>query len=316
MYNHIMSIKSTQITKLLSILFVSFLFGSCNQPRQFGITPTNDGNETVATQIFAEATATQQAVIQTSTPMPLAMSVNGQSYPLSDFKQDLLRFMMVFPEMEPEEAFEMLTTDISEQLLLQQAAISNGFSISEEELNRRIADLIIDVGGEDTFNNWMSNNYFTQEQFQAALEREIAISFQKQIILDEIPEEIEQAEIYQILVYDEGTAKQIGQALAEGSDFFWLAEQYHPATLGYIGWNPQGAMLPKEVEDIVFSMEIGTYSDIVQTDYGYHILFLNSREIHKLSPENLRVLQENKLSSWMENQKQTAAIELFTDYDQ
>lgn len=302
--------------KVFFVLLLLLILASCNQPRQFGVTPTNDGNVTVATEIFAEATDTEIAKTITATMTPLAMKVNDFGYPLEDFKQDLLRFMMVFPEKNPQEAFDMLSSDLSEQLILQQAAINNGFVLSQEELEQRIATLVEEIGGNDMLNNWMSNNYYSQSSFRSTLEREMAIAYQKQIILETIPDEIEQTELYQILVYDESSAKQIGQALEEGTDFFWLAQQYHPATLGYIGWNPQGAMLPAEVEEIAFSMEVGTHSEIIQTDYGYHILYLNNKETHKLSPENLLYLQEAALTSWMETEKQNAIIEIYATYDE
>lgn len=302
--------------KVFFVLLLLLILASCNQPRQFGVTPTNDGNVTVATEIFAEATDTEIAKTITATMTPLAMKVNDFGYPLEDFKQDLLRFMMVFPEKNPQEAFDMLSSDLSEQLILQQAAINNGFVLSQEELEQRIATLVEEIGGNDMLKNWMSNNYYSQSSFRSTLEREMAIAYQKQIILETIPDEIEQTELYQILVYDESSAKQIGQALEEGTDFFWLAQQYHPATLGYIGWNPQGAMLPAEVEEIAFSMEVGTHSEIIQTDYGYHILYLNNKETHKLSPENLLYLQEAALTSWMETEKQNAIIEIYATYDE
>ena len=301
------------IPVILSLLFIT----SCNQPRITGTTPTNDTSVSVATEIFTEATEDVEiSKTLTATAIPLAMTVNGRNYPLDDFKQDLLRFMTVYPDMEPQEAFDMLSNDIVEQLILEESAVADGFTISQEELEQRVTDLANEIGGQEALDNWISSNYYNATSFREQLERETAIAFEKEIILSAIDDEMEQAELYQILVYDEGTAKSIQQALLGGSDYFWLAKQYHPATLGYIGWNPQGAMLPAEIEAAAFSMEVGTYSDIIQTDYGYHIIYLNNRDVHPLSPENLLILQEKLLAKWMEEHKQTAAIEIFATYDQ
>ena len=284
---------------------------SCNQPRQFGITPTNDGSQSIATEIFVQATEEEIAKTLTATTTPLALKVNGLVYPLEDFKNDLLRFMVAFPDLDSEEAFQRLTANLSEQLILQKAALENGFKMSDEELEQRISDLNSEIGGEEMLNTWLTANYYTQNSFRRALTREIAIAFQKEVILAEIPTEVEQVELYQILVYDESSAKQIWQAIEDGTDFDWLAQQYHPATLGYIGWSPKGAMLPDEVEEIAFTMKIGTSSDVIQTDYGYHILYLNTRESHVLSPENLLLLQEAALTNWMDTEKSTAQIEIY-----
>ena len=300
---------------LITLLTVLVLTG-CNQPRQFGITPTNDGSESVATEIFIQATEEEVAKTLTATSTPMAMKVNGLVYPLEDFKNDLLRFMIAFPDLNPEEAFQKLTANLSEQLLLQNAAIDNGFEITDEELDQRISDLITEIGGEGQLNTWLTANYYTQTSFRHALKREIAVAYQKETILGEIPSEVDQVELYQILVYDESSAKQIWQAIADGTGFDWLAQQYHPATRGYIGWSPQGAMLPEQVEQIAFTMEIGSTSDVIQTDYGYHILYLKAREKHTLSPENLLFLQESALADWMETEKSNAQIEIFVSSDQ
>lgn len=306
-----MSKKSSFKRNILIVLIGILVLTGCNQPRQFGITPTNDGTQSIATEIFVQATEEEVSKTLTATSTPLALKVNGLVYPLEDFKNDLLRFMVAFPDIDPEEAFQKLTTDLSEQLILQNSAIKNGFEITDEELEQRISNLSADIGGEEMLNTWLTANYYTQASFRRALTREIAIAFQKEIILTDIPTEVEQAELYQILVYDESSAKQIWQAIEDGTDFDWLAQQYHPATLGYIGWSPKGAMLPNEVEEIAFTMEIGTSSDVIQTDYGYHILYLNTRETHVLSPENLLMLQEGALMRWMQAEKSTAQIEIF-----
>lgn len=292
------------------------IIGGCNQPRDFNTTPTNDGTTTVATEIFAQATDEQIEKTLTATLEPMAFSVNGVPYTLADFKNDLLRFMMVNADMDPEEAFDTLTSDIIEQMILQQAAIGNGFSVSEEELDQRLTSLATDIGGQEMLDNWISNNYYTEVSFRQALERELAVNYQKEIILAGISSEVEQVELYQILIYDEASAKQIYQTLADGTDFFWLAAQYHPATKGNIGWNPRGAMLPPAVEETAFSIDVNTYSEIIQTDYGYHLLYVNAREPHELSPENLLFLQATALQQWMETQKQNAVIEMLITYDQ
>ena len=311
-----MSNTKLHLKQIIIILTVILTMAGCNQPRDFNITPTNDGTTTVATEIFAQATDAQIEKTLTATMEPLAMSVNGVTYPLAEFKNDLLRFMMVHADMEPEEAFNTLTSDLIEQMILQQAAIENGFTISADELDQRISTLAADIGGQEMLDNWISNNYYTESTFRLALERELAINYQKEILLADVPSEVEQVELYQILIYDEATAKQIFQTLADGTDYFWLAAQYHPATKGYIGWNPKGAMLPQEVEEAAYSLDISTYSEILQTEYGYHIIYINAREPHELSPENLFFLQETALKQWMELQKQNAAIEIDTTYDQ
>ncbi len=62
----------------------------------------------------------------------------------------------------------------------------------------------------------------------------------------------------------------------------------------------------KEFEIAAFSLEVGEISDIVETEYGYHIIKCDDiQEEHQLSFEEAREDIENAL----ESQKQNSAVE-------
>lgn len=71
-------------------------------------------------------------------------------------------------------------------------------------------------------------------------------------------------------------AKQILEWLKKGEKFETLAEQYSDdqqskkigGSLGYI----ERGRMPKSFDDTAFSMKPGQISDVVETDYGYHII--------------------------------------------
>jgi hypothetical protein len=66
--------------------------------------------------------------------------------------------------------------------------------------------------------------------------------------------------------------------LENGADFAELAKQYSTDTAsaskgGDLGWFSRGQMV-KEFEDAAFSTPVGQFSDVVQTQYGYHIILV------------------------------------------
>jgi len=79
-----------------------------------------------------------------------------------------------------------------------------------------------------------------------------------------------------IMLRTEEEAKAIRERLDKGEDFKELAKQYSidlPAALhgGPMGVIEKGKELP-QVEQALFTMNVGEYSDVVKTRYGYHIL--------------------------------------------
>ena len=83
-----------------------------------------------------------------------------------------------------------------------------------------------------------------------------------------------------ILVEDEQTANDIKSRLDNGEDFASLAKEYSKDTAsaqngGALGAFAKGKMV-KEFEDAAFSMKEGEISAPVKSQFGYHIIKVNS----------------------------------------
>lgn len=83
-----------------------------------------------------------------------------------------------------------------------------------------------------------------------------------------------------ILVEDEETAQLVLDKLEDGEDFAALAEEYSTdgsATEGGdLGTFGKGRMVAP-FEEAAFALEVGEISDIVETQYGYHIILVTDR---------------------------------------
>jgi len=104
------------------------------------------------------------------------------------------------------------------------------------------------------------------------------------------------------------------RALA-GEDFSKLARKESDDRItaprgGDLGYQPKGTM-PDAFDDAVFSMEVGEISDVVETEFGYHIIkVLGIREGDVPKEEAKRELAENLYrSDWVESRTRRAAIE-------
>jgi parvulin-like peptidyl-prolyl isomerase len=102
--------------------------------------------------------------------------------------------------------------------------------------------------------------------------------------------------------------------LEAGEDFVSLAKELSTDESskedgGDLGWFPRGVMAPA-FEEAAFALQPGETSDIVQTSFGYHIIQVEERDPDReLEPSFLERRQASALSDWLEEQRQSEAVE-------
>ncbi|HEX2696064.1 MAG TPA: peptidylprolyl isomerase, partial [Anaerolineales bacterium] len=118
-----------------------------------------------------------------------------------------------------------------------------------------------------------------------------------------------QVHVQQILLYNQEDAQATLDQLKGGADFNDLAAQVDPNTRGDLGWFPKGYLLDSKIEDAAFSLQVGQFSDVIQTDAGFHIIKVLERDAqHPLSPDAYLTLQELALKDWVAAQRSQATI--------
>ena len=112
----------------------------------------------------------------------------------------------------------------------------------------------------------------------------------------------------------------------EGKDFAEVAKESSDCPSkeqgGDLGFFPRGAMV-KPFEDVAFALNEGEISDVVETQFGYHIIKLTAKKASNDVPfedvkERLQqgLLQQKKNSevmSWFNNIKTNATIEMMNE---
>jgi peptidyl-prolyl cis-trans isomerase C len=146
------------------------------------------------------------------------------------------------------------------------------------------------------------------------------------------PEQVQASHIL-ILVAQDATQedkdvarKKIEEVLVlakEGKDFAELAQEYSEGPSkdkgGDLGFFPKGAMV-KPFEEAAFTMNEGDISDVVETQFGYHIIKLTGKKAERNVPfeevkDRLKqgMLQQKTNSeamAWIEGLKSEATIEM------
>jgi len=122
----------------------------------------------------------------------------------------------------------------------------------------------------------------------------------------------EQRRAQHILVEEESNANAILKEINQGGDFSELA-RIHSKDIttsddgGDLGLFERELMVP-EFDTAVFDMNVGDISDVVKTDYGYHIIKLN--EIQPSTLKSFEEVEEQLLALHKKNVNQKALYDL------
>jgi peptidyl-prolyl cis-trans isomerase C len=117
---------------------------------------------------------------------------------------------------------------------------------------------------------------------------------------------------------DDATALKVLEEVKAGGDFAVLATEYSAcpsaARGGDLGEARRGGYV-KEFEDAIYTMEIGSISDLVKTQFGYHIIKLVSRELslplplEMISPKIKSFLEMKNVDKWLMAEVKKSEIE-------
>jgi peptidyl-prolyl cis-trans isomerase SurA len=225
-------------------------------------------------------------------------------------------FLAVQNHIDPNQAglrMQVLDGLVSEKLVLAQALIDS-VEVTDDEVTRaldqQIANFVRQVGSEQRveqmygksisrikreYRTEIKNQLLVQkirQQREAALTvthreaEDFFISFKDS--LPQVPEEFELNHIYIVPKPDtavEAKTRMIMQSILDsirtGGDFAVFAKRYSTdpgsaASGGDLGWEKRGVFV-REFEETVFGMKEGEISNLVKTQFGFHIIQLLGR---------------------------------------
>lgn len=237
--------------------------------------------------------------------------VNGIEITKEEFDNDFEYFKNIYEREYGEDALqqkgqegktieEMLKENVLEKLILEKLIEDESkalnIQVSDEEIEERIEENAIQVGGREKFDEFLESNNITKEFYSDFAKKQIMIDkYRIQLINNiNIPEDEAMAfyesnkdnltliKVSHILVSNEEEGNKILERLKNGEDFAALAtlESLHSISAaqgGDLGYIRRGQMIT-EFEDKAFSMEIGEISNLVKTDVGYHIIYLKDKK--------------------------------------
>jgi parvulin-like peptidyl-prolyl isomerase len=220
-----------------------------------------------------------------------------------------------------------VTEQLVNSILLYQHAQEKNITISESDINEEIEKIKNSFETESDFNDAIKRSNLTLNQLKDDIRRQLMIgevieqeNDKVEVTEEEISKyyeehkdyffEPEKRKIRHILVEDKEEAQKILNQIKDGMvDFEKAAREKSicPSSEqdGDLGYITRGQMV-KEFETVAFSLEAGEISEVVKTEYGYHIIRCEDiQEEHQQTFEEAKgTIKEN-----LRSQKENSAIE-------
>lgn len=301
--------------RIMTLLFMGIaLLTACGsntpEPTDVDLMNTATGAPTETTRV-----STPSPVQPTATPVPLAVLVNGEPITMEEFRAELSQYSSAQAEAGTNlatDAESYVLEHLINQVLLAQSAHESGFYLDETGLQARLDELTEKIGGSEALTDWYTKYGYSDPGFRIALARSIAAAWMRDQIITEVPTTTEQVHAIQILLYNEEQAKQVFDLLESGQDFESLASSNDPITRGELGWFPRGYLTQDEVEQAAFTLNPGEYSQVIQSNIGYHIIKVIERDPQRLlDPDAYAVHQIQTLQEWLDERRRMSEIQVF-----
>ncbi len=297
---------------LIGACFLPILFSACSTGSP--ISSVAPLTKTVNATLTRTPEPTATSVPPTSTPVPLAATVNGEGITLEEYQAELDRFTsarVITGTILATDTHTIVLDELIDQTLLAQAAKENGYSVDDTLLQSKIDALQNQLGGAQALHAWETANGYTEASFTVALKRSVAAAWMRDQIINAVPQTADQVHVLQILLPTQAEADQVYASLQSGKDFQQVATAYAPETGGDLGWFPRGYLNQPAIEEAAFGLSPGQYSSVIKTDLGYHILYLLERDAqHPLQPDARRALQSIALQAWISDRRQQSEIQI------
>lgn len=263
-------------------------------------------------------------------------SVDGSTVTLSEYKAAFEKLKSQLPKgdsLDPEgvKTLKMnLLNQLIEKKILMTESAKLGITVSEAEINDHINKIVGEYPDSDTFNSRMKEENIDIPSWKKEIEYQIMLDKLVRTVAGSdvtvTPEEIKKyyddhldqynyptrVRALQIMLETKEQAQTILDEINAGADFSELANTYSISPDsekgGDLGFFSEDEMPPSF--SVVFNMKPGELSEVVRSEYGFHLFkIIDRREAKMLSLEEARPEIEERLSRLKSEEKYGAWFE-------
>ena len=261
------------------MLMASLLFAGCNQNKE---ADKADGNKTEQTEQAKEQKLDDKTVA----------IVNGEKISKDDYKSEMSFYASMLASQQ--QLKNSIVTMMVQDKLIADDMKKNNIKIDDKDVDNALMQSVQNFGGQEQFDKTLDDYNMDIKKFKETLKKDLMYKKHREWFdennkvsdedlkkyFEDNKDQFSKIDASHILVDDEETAKEIKTKLDNGEDFAKLAQEYSKDTGsakngGELGSFAKGQMV-KEFEDAAFSMKEGEISNPVKSQFGYHIIKINS----------------------------------------
>lgn len=235
-----------------------------------------------------------------------------------------------------EDQIKLITIDtlIVERLILQDAN-EKGIAVTDQDVDERIEELTEAMGGEEELDKFLEDYSLNRDFFTDHIRRALILERHNQEYIDGLDINKDEAREFfetnkenlivlrgsHILLKTEEDARKILERLEDGEKFEDLAIEESEDSVSALDGGDLGYIIPgsytgfEEIEDALLELEVGSISDLVETEAGFHIVRLDERKdtFEKLEEDILELLKNQKYRSFVEDLRDDGKIKVYLD---
>jgi foldase protein PrsA len=215
---------------------------------------------------------------------------------------------------------DQILQTVMDRTLIRQLAAEEGIEVSPSEVEARVEEEKTNILASGQFGSWddfmeqagIGDDYFARLVQDAELVDRLTDAHGP-------AREAEQVHARHILVEDEATGQEVLDRLETGDDWAALAAEYsqdpsNKDDAGDLGWFPRGMMVP-EFDQVAFSLDVGQTSELVQTDFGYHIIQVLEKGTEELDEATYDAMAQQAFQEWLTEQRTAAEMTVDVAFD-
>ncbi|NQT50082.1 peptidylprolyl isomerase [Candidatus Kuenenbacteria bacterium] len=261
--------------------------------------------------------------LMSAIPYPAAM-VDGKIITYHDWKFETDAGVMFnqkrFGEADVLEIQAGVLDKLTQEIILRKIAKGFDVKVTEEDLQEKINGLADQQEGPEKLEQeikdlfgWDLNVFSERIIYPIVLEEKL----RSEISGSEKAQAAVEKEAKMVLKLVNSGDKSFEDLAIEFSDDPGSGEQG-----GDLGWFPKGVMV-QEFEDVAFAMEVGTVSDLVKTQFGYHIIKVEEKKEFDEAEEGMEemvharhiLISPTSFDEYMAEYMDEAKIWKFVDLD-